>query len=67
MTNWKQEYEELYRFLLGMTILIIIALIMFVIGFRGTTKLIQEKQNKIWQQSIEIEVLKEQLQQKGVE
>lgn len=61
MINWEKEYKILRRFLIGVIILITIALIMFIIGFRGTSELIQQKQDEIWQREVEIEDLKEQI------
>ena len=61
MINWKEEYKNQNRFLIGITIILAIALILFLIGFKGITEKTNKKDEKIRQQQIEIIDLKEQI------
>ena len=65
MINWKEEYKKLYKYLVGITILIIIALVMFIFTFAGVTKKLQDKDKKLTEQSIEIVDLKEIINERG--
>lgn len=61
MINYKEKYKKQNRFLIGITILLTIALILFLIGFKGITEKMNKKDDKIWQQEMEIVDLKEQM------
>lgn len=61
MINWKEEHKNQNRFLIGITIILAIALILFLIGLRGITEKMNKKDEKIRQQQIEIIDLKEQI------
>lgn len=61
MIDYKQKYQELYKFLALITVLMIISLMFFILGFRETTKNINEKEERIWQLEVENEDLKEQV------
>jgi cell division protein FtsL len=61
LINWKEEYKKQNRFLIGITIILAIALILFLIGLRGITQKMNKKDDKIWQQEMEIVDLKEQM------
>ncbi len=65
MINWKEEYKKLYKCLIAITILIIIALVMFIFTFAGTTKKLQDKDRKLTEQAIEIVNLKEIINERG--
>lgn len=61
MIDYKEKYKKQNRFLIAITILLAIALILFLIGFKGITGKINKKDEKIRQQQIEIIDLKEQI------
>lgn len=61
MIDYYKKCQELYKTLIAITILLAIALILFLIGFKGITGKINKKDEKIRQQQIEIIDLKEQI------
>lgn len=61
MIDYYKKCQELYKTLIAITILLAIALILFLIGFKGITEKINKKDEKIRQQQIEIIDLKEQI------
>lgn len=61
MIDYHKKCQELYKTLIAITILLAIALILFLIGFKGITGKINKKDEKIRQQQIEIIDLKEQI------
>ena len=61
MINYKEEYKKQNRFLTGITIILAIALILFLIGFKGITEKMNKKDDKIWQLETENVDLKEQI------
>lgn len=68
MIDYYKKCQELYKTLIAITILLAIALILFLIGFKGITEKTNKKDEKIRQQQIEIINLKEQIYklEKGV-
>lgn len=61
MIDYKQKYNELYKFLALITILMIISLMFFILGFRGMINNLNEKEERIWQLEVINEDLKEQI------
>lgn len=61
MIDYYKKYQGLYKTLIAITILLVIALILFLIGFKGITEKMNKKDEKIRQQQIEIIDLKEQI------
>ena len=61
MIDYYKKCQELHRTLIAITILLTIALILFLIGFKGITEKMNKKNEKIRQQQIEIIDLKEQI------
>lgn len=61
MIDYYRKCQELHRTLIAITILLAIALILFLIGFKGITEKMNKKDEKIRQQQIEIIDLKEQI------
>lgn len=61
MIDYKKECERLYKFLVAITIALVISLILFCMNFRATVKKDNEKNEKIWQLQTEVVELKEQL------
>ena len=61
MIDYYKKCQELYKTLIAITILLAIALILFLTGFRGITEKMNKKDEKIRQQQIEIIDLKEQI------
>ena len=61
MIDYYKKCQELHRTLIAITILLTIALILFLIGFKGITEKMNKKDDKIWQQEMEIVDLKEQM------
>ena len=61
MIDYYKKCQELYKTLIAITILLAIALILFLIGFKGITEKVNKKDEKIRQQQIEIIDLKEQI------
>ena len=61
MIDYYKKCQELHRTLTAITILLTIALILFLIGFKGITEKMNKKDDKIWQQEMEIVDLKEQM------
>lgn len=61
MIDYYKKCQELHRTLIAITILLTIALILFLMGFRGITEKANKKDEKIRQQQIEIIDLKEQI------
>lgn len=61
MIDYYKKCQELYRTLIAITILLTISLILFLIGFKGITEKMNKKDDKIWQQEMEIVDLKEQM------
>lgn len=61
MIDYYKKCQELYKTLIAITILLAIALILFLVGFRGITEKMNKKDEKIRQQQIEIIDLKEQI------
>lgn len=61
MIDYYKKCQELHRTLIAITILLTIALILFLIGFKGITEKMNKKDDKIWQLESEIVELKEQI------
>ena len=61
MIDYYKKYQGLYKTLIAITILLVIALILFLIGFKGIREKMNKKNEKIRQQQIEIIDLKEQI------
>ena len=61
MIDYYKKYQELHRTLIAITILLTISLVLFLIGFKGIIEKMNKKDNKIWQQEMEIVDLKEQM------
>ena len=61
MIDYKQKYKELYTILVIVVATILIIAFMIGIEFGKTKKQLNDKDEKIWQQEMEIVDLKEQM------